>query len=278
MPVLLSLERIGEAGLKASLRLLMADLLASCGQWRFWLALGWNDIAKQYRRSFLGPMWISLNTGIFVVAFGLIGAQLFKVEVESYLPYFAVGYITFGFFSSCMTEGCQAFMQAESYLKHAAAPKLSHVFRGVTRNLFTLGHNGLIICGVLIWSGGLFAVRLADLLAGLALSVFAAFLAMGIVGAVCARYRDVPMMVLSAMQVLFFLTPVMWRPEQLTERAKWLVYLNPFALFLELIRAPLVGARLPAELYLQALGVIALLVAVFVPLLAWARGRIVYWL
>lgn len=256
----------------------MADLRASLGQWRFWLALGWNDIAKQYRRSFLGPMWISLNTAIFVVAFGLIGAQLFSTDVNAYMPYFAAGYIVFGFFSACMTDGCQIFIQAESYLKHAAAPKLVHAFRGVARNLITLAHNCLIIVGVLAWSGGIGSVRIPELLAGVVLTCAAAFLSMGIVGAICARFRDVPMIVSSVMQVLFFLTPVMWRPEQLTEHSKWLVHLNPFALFLELMRAPLLGERPPLDLYFQAFGVIALLLVAFIPLLAWARGRIVYWL
>lgn len=261
-----------------TLRLLALDLHSSLVQWRFWMALGWNDIAKQYRRSFLGPLWITLNTGVFVIAFGLIGAQLFKVDLATYLPYFAIGHILFGFFSLTMLEACQVFVQAEGYLKHAASPKLLHVFRGVVRNFLAMAHNLLIVIAVLAWSGGLGSARLAAFILALALCGVAAFFAIAILAVVCARFRDVPMIVSSAMQVLFFLTPVMWRPDQLTERGQWLVHLNPFALFLELARAPLLGMPVHVELYLRALLLIALLIAVFVPVMAWARGRIVYWL
>lgn len=259
-------------------QLLGDDLRLSAAQWRFWLALGWNDIAKQYRRSFLGPIWISLNTGLFVVGFGLIGAQLFKVDVYGYMPYFAAGYVIFGFLSNVMVEGCQTFVQAEAYLKHAATPKLLHVFRVVTRNLLTVAHNGLVVLGVLAWSGGLGSVMMVDFLLGVVFCCVAAFLVVGIVGAISARFRDVPMIVTSLMQVLFFLTPVMWRPDQLTERAKWLVHLNPFALYLDLLRAPLLGVETAPQLYLQATVVLGLLLAVFIPVLAWSRGKIVYWL
>jgi len=259
-------------------QLLFADLFASAKQWRFWLSLGWNDIAKQYRRSFLGPIWIAVNTGIFVVAFGLIGAQLFKIDVKTYLPYFAIGHIVFGFFSSVMLEASQTFLQAEGYLKHAASPKLIHVFRAVTRNFLTLGHNFLIVLGVLAWAGALGVVQLVPFIASVVLCGVAAFLVTGILAAICARFRDVPMIISSAMQVLFFLTPVMWRPDQLTDRAQWLVHLNPFALFLDLTRAPLLGVSPSVDLYGRALAIIVALVMLFAAVMAWARRRIVYWL
>jgi len=259
-------------------KLLGSDFVASIVQWRFWFALGWNDIAKQYRRSFLGPLWISLNTGFFVVAFGLVGAQLFKVDLATYLPYFAVGHVFFGFFSLVMNEACQAFVQAEGYLKHAASPKLIHVFRGVLRNLLALAHNFLILAAVLAWSGGLAKLKFFYFILALALCAVAAFLAMGIVATICTRFRDVPMIISSVMQVMFFLTPVMWRPDQLTERAQWLVTINPFALFLDLARKPLLGETPPVGSYVDALMVVALLLLIFVPIMAWARGKLVYWI
>lgn len=242
------------------------------------MALAWNDIAKQYRRSFLGPIWISINTAIFIIAFGLIGAQLFKTDVASYLPYFAVGHVFFSFFTLVIQESCHTFTQAEGYLKHAASPKLLHVFRGVLRNLMILAHNFLIIIAVLVWAGGITSIKFSHLFAALCLCCIAFFLASGIVATLCTRFRDVPMIVASVMQVLFFLTPVMWRPDQLTERARWLVHMNPFATFLELARAPLLGVAPVPGTYHAALFIIAVLIGVFVPVTAWARSKIVYWI
>ena len=254
------------------------DFLGSFRKWRLWMHLGLNDIAKQYRRSFLGPVWITLNTGIFIVAFSMVGAQLFNQDVNSYLAYFATGYIFFAFFSSLITDGCSTFTGAESYLKQGAVPKLTFVLRVIVRALVLLAHNAVIIVGALLWLGSIGDVKLGWLLFGLATCIIAAFFVVGILGTVAARFRDVPMMVTSALQVLFFLTPVMWRPEQLTERAKWLVVLNPLAIFLDLVRKPLLGQATTMQTLVSAGIVIAVLAAVFVPLFVASRRRIVYWL
>lgn len=257
---------------------LARDLRESFRLWRLWVHLGWNDVAKQYRRSFLGPIWITLNTGIFVVAFSLIGAQLFKQNIETYLAYFATGNIIFTFFSTLISEGCATYTNSISYLKQGAVPKLTFVFRVIVRNLVMLGHNAFIIFAALAWLGALGAVRWGDLLLGLSLVLTAAFFTVAILGAVAVRYRDIPMMVTSALQVLYFLTPVIWRPDQLTERAQWLVILNPLAIFLDLIRKPLLGEAVAHQTIASAFAVIALLALVFLPLYVAVRRKIVYWL
>lgn len=254
------------------------DFQRTFRHWRLWMHLGLNDIAKQYRRSFLGPVWITLNTGIFIVAFSMVGAQLFNQDVNSYLAYFATGYIFFSFFSSLITDGCSAFTGAEGYLKQGAVPKLTFVMRVIVRALVLLGHNAVIILGALLWLGSVGQVRLGWLLFGLATCILAAFFVVGILATLAARFRDIPMMVTSALQVLFFLTPVMWRPEQLTERAKWLVVLNPLAIFLDLVRKPLLGQETNMQTIVSAAIVIAGLAAIFFPLFLVARRKIVYWL
>ena len=261
-----------------SLNYVVQDLMSSLHQWRFWSTLAWNDILKQYRRSFLGPIWIALNTAIFIVAFGLIGAQLFKIDVAIYLPLFAIGHVFFTFFSAVMQEGCSTFIQAEGYLKHAASPKFIHIFRGVLRIYFVLGHNLVIIFLVLWWFDRLVLINLAPFLLALLLFALQACVAMAAVATICARFRDVPMMITSLMQVLFFVTPVMWQPEQLTERAQWLVRLNPFAIYLEVVRQPLLGKAVPFEIYASALGVLGISLISSIVIFSWGRKKIVYWL
>ena len=101
---------------------------------------------------------------------------------------------------------------------------------------------------------------------------------MAILGALAARFRDIPMAVASVMQISFFVTPVMWSPEQLTERAKTLVHLNPLAAFLEILRAPLLGAVSAPQAWAYALVATFLALASFGFLYLLARRRIIYWL
>jgi lipopolysaccharide transport system permease protein len=260
--------------------LLAKDVVDSLRLWRLWSHLGWADILKQYRRSALGPLWISVNTALFIVLFGLIGAQLFSMPVETYLPFFCVGNVIFAFFSLLLNEGCKSFIGPESlpFLKQAPYPKIAFVLRVVWRNVLMFAHNLPVALGVLWWSGGLGQIRILWLLPGLALTLLAGTLAVAILGAVAARFRDVPMLVASVMQIAFFVTPVIWRPEQLTERAQQVVLWNPLAAYLDLLRAPMLGQAPTNSSVAIAIGVLVLLAAVFVAIYVLARRRIVYWL
>ena len=91
-----------------------------------------------------------------------------------------------------------------------------------------------------------------------------------------ARFRDIMPIVNSLMQIAFFLSPVIWKPEQLGERAVWLP-LNPFYDMLEIVRAPLLGEVPSPLVWVGALTYSAMLCG-----LAWlffrrARGRVAFW-
>jgi len=259
------------------LRKMGQDLAESLSHWRLWLHLGWNDIATQYRRSFLGPLWITLSTGLFIVAFGLLGSQLLSFDVQVFIPYFATGFIFFSFLSTLIIDACEGFQDSAPYLKHGAFPKMVVVLRVVVRNVVLWAHNAIILIGVLIWAGLLGDVLWFDWLLAMLLTIFAAILVVAIIAIISARFRDVPMMIRSLMQIMFFMTPVFWRADQVTERAQWVVILNPFASFLDLLRNPLLGHP-ASELSMQAVAVIIiLLLMVYIPLFAITRRRIVYW-
>ena len=119
-------------------------------------------------------------------------------------------------------------------------PLFLHAIRMLLRNVLVLMHNVVVIVVVdiifSVWPG---------VYAFLALPGFAVWavdaLAVGLLlGAICARYRDVGPIVGSVMQIAFFLTPVIWQPHQLGDGAV-LLPLNPFYAVLEIVRAPLLG-------------------------------------
>lgn len=46
------------------------DLTDGFARHELWLHLGWQDIKQRYRRSVLGPFWITIATGTTAVAMG----------------------------------------------------------------------------------------------------------------------------------------------------------------------------------------------------------------
>src|SRR3954468_8139946 len=90
-----------------------ADLVAGLRAWPLWTMLGWNDIKQRYRRSVLGPFWITLSVGIFILVLGIIYSRIFKVEIATYMPFLALGYVLWGFISQTVIESCNAYQEGE---------------------------------------------------------------------------------------------------------------------------------------------------------------------
>ena len=65
---------------QARIDLFMRDLYYGIHAWRLWITLGWNDIALRYRRSVLGPLWMTLSMGILVISLGFIYSQIFHAR------------------------------------------------------------------------------------------------------------------------------------------------------------------------------------------------------
>ena len=256
--------------------LALQDVVEGACAFRLWGMLGWQDIRQRYRRSTLGPFWLTISMGALVGGLGVLYAGLFRMDVADYLPFVAAGLIIWGLLSGLITEGCAAFIGAEGIIKQVNLPLSVHVYRVVWRNLIVFAHNVAIYVAAAVifsiqpgWTGLL-------VLPGLALLCLNGVWMGLLLGLVSARFRDVPQIVASVVQVAFFLTPIIWKPELLPDRA-FVLDLNPFFHLVELVRAPSLG---------QAPGLVSWLAAAGITLGGWLvtllmyrryRWRIAYW-
>jgi lipopolysaccharide transport system permease protein len=241
-----------------------------------WGTLAWYDIVLRYRRSLLGPWWITLSMGALLLGMGPLYASLFSEPLARFYPHLALGIIFWNFFSTTINDGCQVYIGATAYLKQGNVPRSVFVWRSLARHLLFLLHHLILYLPVAIWAGLHWNPRMLLVLPGL-LVVLVNLHALAItLGFLSARFRDVPNIVASSMQLLMFLTPVFWFPDKLPARAKFILY-NPLAQLLDVVRLPLLGG-LPTRgtlwflLYFTALNV-----AVAAFLYASCRRRVVYW-
>jgi lipopolysaccharide transport system permease protein len=98
-----------------------------------------------------------------------------------------------------------------------------------------------------------------------------------LLGTICARFRDIPPIVNSVMQMAFFISAVIWKPSQLG-RHEWLLAFNPFFTLLEVVRAPLLGSVPSLAVWGSALLSSVVLWAASWMLFARVRGRIAFWI
>jgi lipopolysaccharide transport system permease protein len=271
------LDLTGDPSFATRNRLAIRDVREGTRLLRLAWTLGWLDIRLRYRGSTLGPLWLTLSTGIMVGALGYLYAGIFHTDVHDYLPFLALSLVLWGFIATVVGESCTAFTESEGVVRAVRMPFFLFAIRLLIRNVLVLAHNVLVIAVVFVvfqvWPGarGLLAIP------GLLLWAVDALALVLLLGTFCARFRDILPIVASVMQIAFFVTPVIWKPEQLG-KGQALLWLNPFFDLLEIVRQPLLGVLAGADIWLGALLYSLVLWGLAWSMFARARGRIAFWM
>lgn len=256
---------------------LWRDLSQAVVAWPMWSAIGWNDIRQRYRRSVLGPFWITLSMAVLIGSLGLIYSQVFHMELKTYLPFLCLGFVIWGFISSSATECCSAFLESESTIKQVKLPFSVYILRVIWRNFIVFLHTAVIFIPVALIFGEKPSVVMLLAVPGLAL-VYLNLLWLGFVLAILStRFRDVPLIVSSLLQLFFFGSPILW-PASTVGDHSIVVEANPVYHLVEIVRAPLLGAAPTGLSWCVSLGLVLPGSLAAIALFRRASRRIVYWL
>lgn len=276
--VVLSAKRMnGASSVPAAIAIGFGDIRAALVSWRLWSMLGWNDIRQRYRRSTLGPFWITLSMAVFVLLLGFIYSKIFNQDIAVYLPYIAGGLIIWGFISGSMLESSASFIEATGIIKQLQLPFSLYVMRTVWRAAIVLLHTAVLMVVIWLAFGMTPTLSIFLVIPGVALVFLNQIWVSIVIAVLSTRFRDVVPIVQTAVQISMFATPIMWPISALSE-GHYIADLNPLYHLIELVRAPLL-ATAPATL--SWIVVIGLNVVGFVAaawLLGRSRHRIVYWL
>jgi lipopolysaccharide transport system permease protein len=264
---------------KSAARRARRDIIDGLKSWPVWSALAWHDIRVRYIRTMLGPLWITVSMAAFVFALGLLYSSIFNTDFHNYLPFLTAGLLVWGLVSGILLEAATTFSTAQMIILSVSAPYSLHIYRAVLRQVIIFGHNMLVFIGVMLVVG--VPITPATLLFFPALILVCITLAWVnlLVALVGTRFRDLQPIISSVLQLIFFMTPLIWDRGLITGKAHHLlVDANPFYHLIEIVRAPLLG-KMPSLLTVAA--VIAMAVGgwyVTYLLFARFRRRIPYWL
>jgi O-antigen export system, permease protein len=255
------------------------DVLAALAQIGLPLYLAKADIRQRYRRSILGPWWITISTGVMIACIGVIFGTLFKSPLKEFLPFLSAGLILWGFISSTIMEGTSVLIGAEAIIKQLPIPIFSHIIRMVGRNLIVFFHNLIIfpiVClcvqkginwNILYFFPGVVILTLNLLWISLLLAI------------ICTRFRDMTQIVSSLLQIAFYITPIIWMPSLLPARASMMLLdPNPVYHLLAIVREPLLGQAPTITNWLVSIGVFLSGSLFSILLFNKYRARISYWL
>jgi ABC-type polysaccharide/polyol phosphate export permease len=243
-----------------------------------WLYLGIHDVKLRYRRSVIGPWWVTISTLVLVIALGFLWSKLFNTEISSYMPFFTIGYIFWIFFLNQTTDSLIGFIQFSEIIKQIKLPYPIFLIRILLRNIVALFHNFVVMFLVIFIVGeGLnlnffwfFPAFILILITLIPYSIILAFLA--------TRFRDLNPAIMSIMQILFFFTPIIWQPNILPDRYFFALEFNPIFHALELVRNPLLGNVTPIHSYYMVMILSLILWLVSILMLARYKNKLAFWI
>ena len=221
-------------------RLALQDLKKALLQYRVWIHLGWVEIKQRYRRSVIGPWWISLSMLVFIVMMGIVFSRLFGQRLDEYIPFFTAEYLFWIFISTSILESAEIFQSNSGYIKQISLPFSLYVFKHLVRNVICLLHNFvvyLVVCLFFKLNPGL---PFLGIIPGLLLLCINLYWICMLVAMLCARFRDMIPMIGTSIQIAFFVTPISWMPK-LLDNQSFILKLNPLVYLLYIVRSPLLG-------------------------------------
>jgi len=289
----------------------IADIRDGLSHRQLWAHLGWQDIKQRYRRSVLGPFWITISQAVIALGLSILYSALFQANVPTFLPYIVTGFIIWNFISGCLIEGMDTFIANEGLIKHLPAPLSVYSLRTVWRQTLLFLHTMIVYAVIVIvffpeldHQYSLSTGRCDDIaqgvlchpglgvgwlmaIPGFALVALNAVWASLLFGIVSTRFRDLPQLIGALVQLMFYMTPIVWPIDQLTATngarhqlahiVLPILKLNPFYHLVQVVRAPLLG---------QQIGWTSWAAVVAMTIVGWAlallalrnyRARVSYW-
>lgn len=242
-----------------------------------WLRVGWEQVIARFRRTVLGPFWLSANLLAISFSLSFVFGGLLGQDTRANFPLIISGILSWSIIGALLGEAASVFIVSGGLMHTQKLPLTFHVFLMMHRAFINFLAQ-LIAFWVVLAILRLGAIPTWQLIPGVALTLACGFFLSLIVAIPSTRFRDINQFVQFSVQVLFFLTPIFWSAAQMSPKRRAVVELNPLAHLLEIIRQPLLGRVVAPEHWVWSLGFLGVLALVALVMMALYRRRIVFWL
>ena len=239
----------GRTPVSESMRTTVRDVIRAAGLWHIWTRLGIQDVRLKFRRSATGRL-VDLRQPDGSRAGDRVHLRqpARTGPAREFIPYLTIGLILWSYLTNSIVEGGNAFVNSEGYIKQISLPIYIYIFRAFV----SIGLTALIALSAFVLVAAFYRVPVGPgtllVVPGFMLMMIASLLLVTIFAHLNTRFRDVAHMASVGMQVLFYVTPVIFPAELLRKRRSLslVIELNPMYHLLEVVRRPLLAAG-PAD-------------------------------
>jgi ABC-type polysaccharide/polyol phosphate export permease len=248
----------------------------------FWLSLVRVDLRNRYRKSVLGLGWSLLKPIGMTAVICVIFTTVFRADLLQFAPFVLIGMTFWGFVTETVLGGCSAFYSGEGYLRQAKLPLAIFPLRVALGAGFHFAVMVPIILLAVLWSRGFPSpLAILSLISALVLLFIVGWSLSILSGLVTVAFPDMRHILELTLQIVFYLTPIIYPPEVLAQQrfGAWILDLNPFSHLLSLVRTPLLEAVPPSAVsFAIGLGFATVLAGLSVFGLTRTEKRLIFWL
>lgn len=204
----------------------------------------WRDFKVRYKQTTIGVLWAIFQPFMTMVVFTVFFGSLLKVPSDG-IPYpifVYTGLLFWQFFSTALSDTSNVLVSNQSIITKVYFPRLILPLSSVATKLVDFFFAALVLAGMMVYYG--YTPNLSGLLI-LPLLLFISFMAAvggGLfLAAVNVKYRDVRYALPFFIQILLFVTPVIY-PASVAGNYSWILAMNPMTGVIQAARAALLGA------------------------------------
>ena len=219
------------------------------------LHLGWRDLRSRYAQTKIGPWWSASSLLIVVVGISLSVGLLNGSSALVQAPRVAVAMGIWTFVSGVLTEATDSYVSDRSILLNTNISDTAMTVRLLWRNYLVLLHNSVVMAICLLVSGAPFLAYAKLVIVILCFSPFLAAVAF-VPAYFFSRFgvlnRDLRVFLGTAIQLNFFLTPILWDPPK--SGTMYIIFLvNPAGWFIQFTKEFIFTDVFPSKLLLATL-------------------------
>jgi lipopolysaccharide transport system permease protein len=205
--------------------------------------LAWRDVKVRYKQSALGVTWVILQPLLTMVIFTLLFGRLARVpsDGEPYAIFSYAGLVPWTFFAAAVTSSSNSLVNNSNLITKVYFPRLLIPTAAVAAALIDLMISSLMLLVIMPLYGAKFHLSMIMFIPLVVLAAMTAAAAGILTSALNVKYRDIRHALPFVIQILMFLTPVIYPVNFLPQQWRWVLRLNPLSGIIEGFRAAIFG-------------------------------------
>jgi lipopolysaccharide transport system permease protein len=214
------------------------SLIESFLNYQLWLTLALTKIRVRFIRTALGPIWEILGTSIFLIFISFIWSKLWGETFFDFFCYLYSGFIIWKAISSIIGDGTYLFSDTYSnYFENISINPFIFCMSHTAKNFIVLLMNFPILIIILIINDSFYLISVLWMLIYFILFFITGVSTSFILATFCLKFRDLQFSIIVLLQLIFFMTPVIWKIDQLSGNAqRFIIEPNLLYHYIELFR------------------------------------------